>query len=87
MKWIGFRRRKAYLSLLNCPELPRLLIVTLAVYPHLVLNHDFTRKLNFPYKVDPLNLESQNKTKNIPVVLPSSPIKILRQIGQEVQEL
>ena len=27
-------------------------------------------------KVDPLNLETQNQAKNIPVVLPSSPIKI-----------
>ena len=27
-------------------------------------------------KVDPLNLESQNQAKNIPVSLPRSPIKI-----------
>ena len=31
--------------------------------------------LFFPIKVDPINLESQNQAKNIPVVLPSSPIK------------
>ena len=30
----------------------------------------------FDIKVDPLNLKSQNQAKNIPVVLPSSPIKI-----------
>ena len=30
----------------------------------------------FAIKVDPLNLESQNQTKNIPVGLSSSPIKI-----------
>ena len=35
-----------------------------------------------------LNFESQNQAKNIPVVLPSSPIKTnLRQIGQGVHEL
>ena len=33
-------------------------------------------------KVDPLNLESQNQAKNIPVGLPSSPIKIW---GKSVQ--
>ena len=38
--------------------------------------------LFFPLTVDPLNWESQNQAKNIPVVLPSSPIKNLRQIGQ-----
>ena len=32
----------------------RLFIVTTAVYPHLV---DFTGKLNFAVKVDPLNLD------------------------------
>ena len=46
-----------------------LLKVTPAVYPHW---NDFTGKLNFHYK----NLESQNQAKNIPVGLPSSPIKI-----------
>ena len=35
-------------------SLLRLLIVTPAVYPHLV---DFTVKLNFTAKVDPLNLD------------------------------
>ena len=30
----------------------------------------------FAIKFNPLNLESQNQAKNIPVVLPSSPIKI-----------
>ena len=36
----------------------------------------FTGKQNFAIKVDPLNLDSQNQTKNIPVVLPSSSMKI-----------
>ena len=43
--------------------LPRLLIVIPAVYPHLVVNY-------------PLNIESQTQAKNIPVALPSFPIKI-----------
>ena len=31
----------------------------------------------FPYKsIDPLNLESRNQAKHIPVLLPSFPIKI-----------
>ena len=30
----------------------------------------------FALKADPLNLESQNQAKNIPVVPPSSPIKV-----------
>ena len=29
-----------------------------------------------PVKVDPLNIESQNQVKNIPVVHPTSPMKI-----------
>ena len=37
------------------PALPRLLIVSPAVYPHL---NDLTEKLNFRYQVDPFNLES-----------------------------
>ena len=36
----------------------------------------------FALKVDPLNLESQNKAKNIPVILSSLPIKIW---GKSVQ--
>ena len=39
--------------------------------------------------VDPLNLESQNQAKNIPVGLPSSPIKIwgksVTQIEQQLK--
>ena len=42
-----------------------------AIYPHL---SDFTGKLNFVIKVDPLNLESQNQARKIPVALPSFPI-------------
>ena len=49
--------------------LPRSLKFTPAVYPHY---NDFTGKLNFHL----LNQESQSQAKNIPVVLPSSPIKI-----------
>jgi len=41
-------------------------MVTPAVYPHLVVSYNF----------DLLNLESQNQAKNIPMVLPSSQIKI-----------
>jgi len=52
---------------LGNPALSRLLKVSPAVYPHL---NDFS------VKVDTLNLESQNQAKNIPVGLPSSPIKI-----------
>ena len=37
----------------------------------------------FPY-MDPLNLESQNQAKNIPVVLPSSPIKIYYFINIDI---
>ena len=58
---------------LGNPALPRLLKVTPTVYPHM---NDFTRKLNFCYKDDPLKLESQNHAKNVPVGLPSSLIKI-----------
>ena len=37
----------------------------------------FAWELNFLFKSQPiLNLKSQNQTKNIPVVLPSYPIKI-----------
>ena len=53
--------------------LPTVIIVTPAVYPHLVVNYDFSK---FFYKKDPLNLESQNQAQNIPVGLPSSQIKI-----------
>ena len=42
------------------------------------------RKLRFKIKK---NFESQNQTKNIPSVLPSSPNQNLRQIGQGVHEL
>ena len=59
--------------------MPRLLKVTPAVYLNL---NDFTGVLNFAIKVFPLNLESQNQAKNIPVDLPSSPIKIW---GKSVQ--
>ena len=38
--------------------------------------NDFTGKLNFPYKSRPLNLESQNQAKKIPLGLPSSQIEI-----------
>ena len=38
--------------------------------------------LFFPIKVDPINLESQNQAKNIPVVLPSSPIKTWGKLVQ-----
>ena len=48
------------------PSAAQLLKGTHAVYPHL---NDFTGKLIFCYK-------NQNQTKNIPVGLPSSPIKI-----------
>jgi len=33
-------------------------------------------KIFYHFKVDPLNLESLNQTKTIPVVLPSFPIEI-----------
>ena len=47
------------------------------------VTHSYTRRLPaldrklrfllfFPIKVDPLNLDSENQLKNIPVVLPSS---------------
>ena len=49
--------------------MPKLFIVTPAVYPRLVLNFDLPI-------FDPLNLEYQNQAKNIPVVLSSFPIKI-----------
>ena len=52
---------------------PSVVHVTLVDYPHLV---DFTRKLTFATKVDPLNWDSQAQTNNIPLALPSSPIKI-----------
>ena len=38
-------------------------------------------------KADPLNSKSQNQAKNIPVGLPSSPLKNLRQTSQGVYEL
>ena len=58
---------------LGNPALSRLLKVSPAVYPHL---NDFS------VKVDTLNLESQNQAKNIPVGLPSSPIKIWGKLVQ-----
>ena len=45
------------------------------VYPHL---NDLPGNKIFPIKVDPLNLESQIQSKNIPVGLPSSPNQKLR---------
>ena len=51
----------------------RLLILTPAVYAHLI---HFTGKLNFRNKVDLLKSESQNHAMNLPVALPSSPFKI-----------
>ncbi len=45
------------------------------------------RELNFAIKVDPLNLESQNQTKNIPVVLPRFPNQNLRQIGPAIGDI
>ena len=59
------------------PSVPRLIMVTTAVYPHLVE----LGKLRFRNK-SPLTLESTNQAKNIPVALLSSPIKIL---GKTVQ--
>ena len=44
--------------------------------------NDFTGKLKFVIKVDQLNVESQNQAKDLPVGLPSSPIKIW---GKSVQ--
>ena len=52
----------------------RVLIVTPAVYPHLVVNYDFSYFL--------LKLESQNQVYNIPVVLPSSAVKVLDNLVQ-----
>ncbi len=60
------------------PALPSVLIVTPAVYPRLVVNYKFSY-----LKVNPLNLESLNHSKNIPVF----PNKRLRSIGQGVPEL
>ena len=61
---------------LENPELPRVLIDTPAApgrYPRLVVN--YVVNYFFPIKVDPLHLEYQNQTINIPVVvLPSNPI-------------
>ena len=71
-----FRNGKSdsrFLCLIKNPALPRLLKVTPAVYPHL---NDFTGTLNFPYKSRPTYLKISNQAKNIPVGLPSSPIKI-----------
>jgi len=45
----------------------------------------FLRNWIFAIEVDPLNLESQNRTLNIPVGLPSSPIKCLRQTSPGVR--
>ena len=61
-----------YTFKLGNPALSRLLIVSPAVYPHLAVNYDFS--FFFPIKFDPLNLESQNQAKNVPVALYSSPI-------------
>ena len=56
--------------LVENPALPRVLKRHSRRLPEL------GRKIFFPIEVDPLNLESQNQDKNIPMVLPSSPIKI-----------
>ena len=56
------------------PALTRLLKVTPAVYPW-TLTILPGNKI-FAIKVDPLNLESRNQAKNIPLAFPSSPIKI-----------
>ena len=47
----------------------------------------FSRKKIFAIKVDPLNLESQNQAKNIPIAAPRFPNQTLRQIGPGVPEL
>ena len=57
--------------LLGNSALPRLLKVTLSVYPHW---NDFTGKPIFCYYIRSFQLKIS--TKNIPVGLPSSPIKI-----------
>ena len=62
-----------FYNYLGNPVLPRLIKVTPAVYPHL---NDFS------VKVDTLNLEFQIQAKNIPVGLPSSPIKIWGKLVQ-----
>ena len=56
--------------MLGDPALARVLLVTPAVYPHLV---DFTRKLNVRFKSGLTHgTESQNHAENIPVGLTSS---------------
>ena len=64
--------------------LSRLLKVTPAVYPH---SNDFTGKLIIAIKVDPLNLESQNRAKNIPVGPSCFPNGNLKLIGPGVSKL
>ena len=55
---------------LGDPALPRVFIVSIAIYSDFVVNYDVSYFLE---KVDTLNLESQNLDKNISQ---SSPIKI-----------
>lgn len=64
---------------LENPALIAHFTVTPAVNPRLELNYDFSI---FSSKVDPFNLKSQTQAKNIPMGLPSSPIKIW---GKSVQ--
>ena len=59
---------------LENPALPRLLIVTHAVYPRLVLNYEFSH-----FSSRPTQLRIAKPAKNIHVVLPN---QNLRQIGQ-----
>jgi len=68
------------LNYLKNPALPKVLIVTPAVYPHFV---DFSGKLFFAIKVDSLNIDLPVRpARNIPVVLPSSQIKIYGKLVQ-----
>ena len=45
-------------------------------FPFMVTPGVLPGNLIFAKKIEPPNLESQNQAKNIPVVIPSSPIKI-----------
>ena len=45
-------------------------------FPFMVTPGVLPGNLIFAIKIEPPNLESQNQAKNIPVVIPSSPIKI-----------
>ena len=73
-------RVQIYEDQLDITALPRVLIVTSAVYPRLIVNYDFSSKLGR------LNLKSQNQAKEHFPNSSEFPNQTVRQPGQTVRQ-